>query len=54
MKTSSEKRKDFSEPERVENEPAPEHERAAPASTCIEWMPGDEIPYRLSFQIKVF
>lgn len=53
MSEPKQQRKDFSEPERPENEPPPQGERTPP-STCIEWMPGDAIPYRLSFQIKVF
>lgn len=52
VKTSSPKRKDFSEPERPENEPKPRGERATP-TTCIEHQAGRQT-LRLSFQIKVF
>lgn len=54
MKASSENRKDFSEPERSENEPKPQGERAIP-TTCIETIGGDpDTALCLSFQIKVF
>lgn len=54
MKASSENRKDSSEPERAENEPATPGERAT-LTTCIETIDGDpSTAIRLSFQIKVF